>query len=144
VIETPPTPDFDNLPEQIGTDLDARFDHIPFDRVRRMADYWALREVEADHIRKLARRNDLSAEEGRCVEVWWLARLGAQLTDTLDRMSLENRENNLRLLGRHARRMHSKFLFQLWFNTIGPGGRCWFGNRYTTIRHYTFRLHWWS
>ena len=33
-------------------------------------------------------------------------------------------------------------LFQLWFNTLGPGAKTWFGNCYFAIRHYTFRLRW--
>jgi hypothetical protein len=41
-----------------------------------------------------------------------------------------------------ARHLRSNLLFQLWFNTVGPGARTWFGNRYVGIRRYTFRLRW--
>ena len=40
-----------------------------------------------------------------------------------------------------SRRLRGRnFLFQVWSNTVGPGARCWTGNRYTPIRRHTFRL----
>ena len=43
---------------------------------------------------------------------------------------------------RIAKRLGHGFLFQLWFNTLGPGARTWFGNRYVGIRRHTFRITW--
>jgi hypothetical protein len=43
-------------------------------------------------------------------------------------------------IARHLRGRN--FLYQVWSNTVGPGAKCWFGNRYTPIRHHTFRLRW--
>ncbi len=44
---------------------------------------------------------------------------------------------------RVAQRLRNKkFLFQLWFNTLRPWAKTWYGNRYTTVRHYIFRLRW--
>jgi hypothetical protein len=43
---------------------------------------------------------------------------------------------------RWRQRTRSTALFQLWFNTVGPGGKTWLGNRYVDIRRYTFRLRW--
>jgi hypothetical protein len=142
VYEPPSVSDFDSLPHEVGNDLRSRISQIPFSKVRRYADYWALRDIEADHIRKLAYRNHLSDDDRKVVEEWWLARLATELVDTLDHLGTENRARTTRLIRRHSRRPRSKMFFQIWFNTIGPGGRCWFGNRYTTVRHYTFRLRW--
>jgi hypothetical protein len=141
VYKPPPAPDFDSLPHEVSDDLDARFSRIPFSRVRRYADYWALRDIEADHIRKVAHRNRLSDDDRKIVEAWWLARLETELVDTLNRLGTERRARMTRLR-RGTWRSHSKVFSQIWFNTIGPGGKCWFGNRYTTVRHYTFRLRW--
>jgi hypothetical protein len=138
----PPAPDFDSLPDEVSNDLDTRFSLIPFNRVRRYADYWALRDIEADHIRKLAHRNRLSDVDRKNVEAWWQAQIATELADTLERLQNEARSRTTRLIRRHPHRPRSKVFFQLWFNTIGPGGRCWFGNRYTTVRHYTFKLRW--
>ena len=141
MYKRPRAPDFDSLPQEVSRDLDARFSRIPFSRVRRYADYWALRDIEVDHIRKLAHRIRLADDDRKIIEAWWLARLQTELVDTLDRLGTENRARTTRLR-RDTRRPRSKVFSQIRFNTIGPGGRCWFGNRYTTVRHYTFRLRW--
>jgi hypothetical protein len=141
VWERPGGSEFDSLPEGVIGDLQARYERVPFDRIRRMADYYALREVEADYVRELALRAQLSVRDNELVESWWLSCLATQLSETLERLATERRDSAIRSL-RRRRRVRSTVLFQLWFNTIGPGGRCWFGNRYTTIRHYTFRLRW--
>ena len=142
MYEPTPAPDFASLPREVSTDLDARFSRIPFGRVRRYADYWTLRDIEAVHIHKLAYRNHLSSDDRKIVEAWWLARVATELNDTMNRLGTQNRERTTRLMRRGALRPRSNVVFQIWFNTIGPGGRCWFGNRYTTVRHYTFRLRW--
>lgn len=140
MIPSPPDPDFSSLPAELLQHLDARFHRLPFERVRTYADYWALRDVETDHVRHLARRFNLTDLEQRSVEHWWLRQLVVPLDETLARLRSQRRSSTQRLMRR--RRVRSKLLFQLWFNTAGPGGRTWLGNRYTTIRHYTFRLHW--
>ena len=142
VEEPPSAPDFDALPDEVRRDLAIRFQRVPFGRVRRYADYWALRDIEANHVRKLAYRNRLSEEDRQSVEEWWLTRVGTQLADTLDRIRTEDRARTRRLMRGRPRRLRSNAFFQIWFNTIGPGGRCWFGNRYTTVRRYTFKLRW--
>jgi hypothetical protein len=140
--EQPPAPDFGGLPKAVLNDLDTRFPRIPFERVRRMADYWALRDVETDHVRLLTLRNGLSPDDRLSVESWWLDHISRQLADTIDRLTGENRVKSIRLARNRPRWLRGTTLSQIWFNTFGPGGRCWFGNRYTTIRHFTFRLHW--
>jgi hypothetical protein len=142
VDQWPPDPDFHAQPDEVGGDLRARFFEVPFARVRRYADYWALRDIEADHVRKIAYRNGLSAEDRKRIEMWWLLQVDTELADALDRLRNENRARTARMRGRRQRWPRSRALSQIWFNTIGPGGRCWFGNRYTTLRHYTFMLHW--
>jgi hypothetical protein len=138
----PPVPDFDTLPVEVRRDLDARFARIPFDRVGRYADYWALRAIELHHVGKLAHRHRLSDEDRQRVEAWWLDRIAGELHVTLARFGSERRDRTIRQIGRRTRRPRAKVLAQISYNTFGPGGRCWFGNRYTTVRHYTFMVHW--
>jgi hypothetical protein len=71
-----------------------------------------------------------------------LAQIATELADTLDHLGTANRARTTALIRRRPRRPRSEVVSQIWFNTIGPGGRCWFGNRYTTVRHYTFMLRW--
>ncbi len=62
---------------------------------------------------------------------------------TLDN-DAENVREELRRLHRLVRRrsFRANALFQLYWNTVGPGGRTWFGNRYVTIWRDTFRIRW--
>lgn len=136
----PPAPDLGDRTETVIQSLDDRFARLPFGRVHRSADYWALRDVEADHVNRLAHREDLSNQQLQALEAYWLGRIEASLSKTMDRLLFKNIEARHR--SRITRRPGSGFLFQLWFNTVGPGARTWFGNRYVGIRHYTFRLRW--
>ena len=76
---------------------------------------------------------------------WWLHQIQVPLDGTIRDLGDQRHVAFMRQMERRRLRRHhfkSEFLFQLWFNSIGPGGRTWFGNRYVTIRHYTFRLRW--
>lgn len=137
--EPPPLPDFDSMPPGVRQDLDTRMQIVPFDRVHRLADYWALRSIEQEHIIKLARHFDLAPAQQESVEAWWLKEIDDRLDDPLRRLGSHLLAVNHRGRRRYGR---SKVLFQLWFNTLGPGGRTWFQNRYTPIRRYSFRIHW--
>jgi hypothetical protein len=138
VFVSPPPPDFGALPNELVRDLEARFHRVPFDRVHRRADYYALRSVEEDHVRRLAGRFHLSDVERQSVEFWWLAQVDYRLVDTRERWSSQSKFPHIPPRGR---RRH-KFLFQLWLNTFGPGGRTWFSNRFVSVRHYTIRVRW--
>ncbi len=142
ILPEPPPPDFDTLPPGVRLDLDERFQRVPFDRIRHWADYWALRSIEAEHIAKLARRFALTLAQQESVEHWWQNELYDRLKETLNDLQERSMLVYRRLLSKHRRLRRSQVLFQVWFNSLGPGGRTWFGNRYTTIRHYTFRIHW--
>jgi hypothetical protein len=139
-IPPPPRPELGENGAAVLDALDHRFELIPFHRIRRSADYWALLDVEAKHVEKLAHEQDLSGPDARALRQYWNERIGAHLARTLDRL------HRLRMLEmRHTRiagRLGHGFLFQLWFNTFGPGARTWFGNRYVGIRRHTFRI-WW-
>ena len=89
---------------------------------------------------RLAYREGLSSRQLEALEAYWLGRVKAPLTRTLDTRRFKHIEVMHR--SRIAKRLGTGFLFQLWFNTVGPGGRTWFGNRYVGLRHYTFRLRW--
>jgi hypothetical protein len=140
--EPPPplAPDLGDRTKTVIQALDDRFARLPFGRVHRSADHWALRDVEIDHVNRLAHREGLSNEQLEALEAYWLERIEAPLRMTMDRHRFKNIEAMHR--SRIARHLGRGFLFQLWFNTVGPGARTWFGNRYVGIRHYTFRLRW--
>jgi hypothetical protein len=135
-----PAPDLGDRTEGVIHSLDDRFARVPFSRVHRSADYWALRDVEVDHVNLLARREGLSTELREALEAYWLSRIETPVRKTIDRLPFKHIEAMHR--SRVARRLGTGFLFQLWFNTVGPGARTWFANRYVGIRHYTFRLRW--
>jgi hypothetical protein len=139
-ILVPDLPDLGESSDAIATSLDARFSRIPFGRVHGWADYWALRDIETDHIARLTRQHGLSTGQRQEVQRHWLARIERRLYTTMEQLRFRNMDamHNSRL----ARHLKWNFAFQIWFNTFGPGARTWFGNRYTGIRHYTFRLRW--
>jgi hypothetical protein len=144
VFDQPEPPDFGALPSELSQDLETRFRRVPFDRIRRMADYYALRTVEEDHINRLARRFNLSSSDRDSVEDWWQERLHTRLAETLARFtpSQSSQVRRMKEIMRWQQRTRSNALFQFWFNTVGPGGRTWFANRYVGIRRRTFKLHW--
>lgn len=137
----PPAPDLGARTGEVRAALDARFAKVPFRRVRSQADYWALRDIEADHIRRVAHEHRLSDEEQQELSAHWLGRIDQRLAGVRDCWQSKNHE--MMLNSRIAAHLQGhSVLFQLWANTIGPGARCWFSNRYTPIRHHTFRLRW--
>jgi Clp amino terminal domain, pathogenicity island component len=139
------TPDFDALPGEILKELENRLQRVPFDRIHRQGDYWAVLAVEHDHIRRLARRFELSDAEQQSLDHWWHHKLQGPLSGVIARIFPRPQPGALSGARSRSPRWVDRsptFLRQLWFNTLGPGGRCWFGNRYATIRHYTFRLRW--
>jgi len=139
-IPPPPRPDLGENGDAALDVLDRRFQMIPFDRVRRSADYWALLHVETQHVDKLAREHHLAGQEAKALHQYWNERIEAQLASTLERLQLpRSLEMNV---SRVARSLGHGFVFQLWFNTFGPGARTWFGNRYMRIRRHTFRIRW--
>jgi hypothetical protein len=133
----------DRLPAALVLSLQDRLERIPTSRIRHPADYWALRDVERDHISRMARRHQLASVDREVLEAAWLRLVDSRLSDFHDR-SRRARPHRMRSLSRQrlGRRIKPKVVFQAWFNTFGPGGRTWFGNRYADLRHYTFRLAW--
>jgi hypothetical protein len=120
--------------------VDDRFGRLPFGRVNCFAEYWALRAVETDHVGRVAHQEGLSQQQYEALEAYWLKRVEAELSERLDEWHFEKIEASHR--SRAPWRLRSKLLAQLWFNTLGPGARTWFGNRYTTVGRYTFRPRW--
>ena len=119
-------------------DFDLRLHQLPVRRVHHWAGYWALRSVEHAYERRLARQWQLTEEQRREVDEWWLMLVGKQVDKPLE--TLRERAADRRRRG--MPRTQNRVAFQLLFNTVGPGGRPWFGNRYTTFRRLTFRLRW--
>lgn len=139
-IPPPPRPDLGENGDAVLDALDRRFERIPFHRIRRSADYWALLAVEAEHVDKLASEQHLSGQDANTLRHYWNERIEAHLAKTLERL---HRSRMLEMRhSRVARRPGREFLFQLWFNTFGPGARTWFGNRYVGVRRHTFRIRW--
>lgn len=115
-IPPPPRPDLGVNRSEAVDALDRRFEMIPFHRIRRWGDYWALLSVERDHVDELVRERHLSLQDAKTLHQYWEDRLGAQLANTFDRpdSSPMMGMNPPRIAGRR------RFLFQLWFNTLGP------------------------
>jgi hypothetical protein len=136
----PAPPDIGERAEAVIQALDERFARLPFGRIHRFADHWALRSVEVEYARRLASKERLSEPQSAALERYWLSRVEAPLGDKLD--ELHFRQVEARHRARAPRRVRSELLAQLWFNTLGPGARTWLGNRYSVVRRYTFRLRW--
>jgi hypothetical protein len=137
----PPVPDLGDRTGTVVQSLDDRFARMPFSRVGGLADYWALRAVEVDHVSRLVLQEGFSDQQLEALKAYWLRRIEDRLRKPMDRVRLHDIEAMHRSrVARHLR--NRRFLFQLWFNTLGPGAKTWFGNRYVRIRHYTFRLRW--
>ncbi len=136
----PSVPDIGEQTEAVMRALDGRFARLPSEGVRRLADYWALRSVEEDHVKRLAQQENLSQQQREAVRNYWLKRVETTLSDTVEELHFRHLESHTR--SGAERRLPPLFVAQLWFNTLGPAGRTWFGNRYAGIRHHTFRLRW--
>jgi hypothetical protein len=135
-MRTPPP----EVPATMAGELASRYGRLPVQRIRRHADLWALRRVEEEHVDRLAGRHQLD-EVARDVTVgWWLAEVQRRCASMSARLQREE-QRRLHRIHRHPR-FRSNAVFQIYWNTVGPGGRTWFGNRYATIRRYTFRIHW--
>jgi hypothetical protein len=119
-------------------DFDQRLGRLPVHRVRRWADYWALRSIEHAHVMRWARQWQLTGKQREEVDDWWLTLVEHQVHGPLKKLRQETVEHRMRGMPQSRNRV----LFQLLFNTIGPGGRTWFANRYTTLRLLTFRFRW--
>jgi hypothetical protein len=137
----PPVPHLGDRTETVLQSLDDRFARVPFSRVHGLANYWALQAVEIDHVSRLTFQEGLSDQQREALKAYWLRRIEDRLREPMDRVRRHDIEAMHR--SRVSRRLRNRrFLFQLWFNTLGPGAKTWFGNRYVGIRHYTFRLRW--
>jgi sporulation protein YlmC with PRC-barrel domain len=120
----PSAPDLDEQTEAVMRASDGRFARLPFERVRRLADYWALRSVEEDHVKRLAQRENLSQQQFEAVRNYWLKRVEATLSDTMEELHFRGIESHTR--SGAERRLRPVVVAQLWFDTFGPGGRtCW-------------------
>jgi hypothetical protein len=137
----PAVPDMGEVGLSVQEDLQGRLERLPVWRVGSMSDYWELRSVEADHVHNLARRYSLSDQDRDAVQAHWLARVDVELAGTVERFRFEHIDavRNSRI-DRHLRQHN--FVRQLWWNTLGPGAKTWFGNRLALIRRFLFRLHW--
>ena len=153
--EVPPDgPEFP--PGGLGAHLDPRLRDLPVHRIRSPADYYALRRIEAGHIKSVGPKFSLSGADSVLTERWWQERVRYRLADRLKVISEGQRKQMLRWMTKtkhsHLRpipRQTSKLvclakaaISQVAFNTIGPGGCSWLDNRYVAVRCYTFRLYW--
>jgi hypothetical protein len=154
-------PALQHLPPIVFDDLRARYDRLPEDRLRVLADYWALLDVEKDHIDRIVSRHGLAETDGDSLRQWWIEQVDERVAARIEPMRQRRQANALGYLHRRHRRRASRSnprhlhvgsptprgrlanaKDQVLFNSVGPGAWCWFGNRYSTIRHWTFRVHW--
>ena len=117
-----PVPDLGARTGTVMQSLDDRFARAPFSRVHGLADYWALQAVEVDHLDRLAVQEHLSPQQLEALKAYWLRRFEDRLKKSMDRVHLHDIDAMHRSWV--ARRLRNRrFLFQLWFNTLGPGPR---------------------
>ena len=142
-------PDIGERSQAVLRALDERFALLPLGRVHRFADYLALRTIEMEHVHRRASKEGLTRPQSAALEKYWLSRVEAPLGDQLDELQFKRMDalHRSRAVRRNQacgapRGARSEFLAQLWSNTLGPGARTWFGNRYSVIRRYTFRVYW--
>jgi len=119
-----------------------------------MADYYALRSVESEHINRIARDLDFPADKRELLWDCWLQTVHLKVQLNVEQIMKSQSDSHRRWIASEHRRhpvrqlppqppgVARTVLFQVKFNTVGPGGRTWFGNRYVAIRRHTFRLHW--
>jgi hypothetical protein len=82
----PGPPDIGERADAVMQALDDRFARLPFERIHRSADYWALRSVEVEHVRRLASKERLSEPQAAALETYWLRRVEAPLSDKLNEL----------------------------------------------------------
>ncbi len=128
------------VPASMTRDLAFRYDWLPVHRIQRRGDFWALWRVDEEHLERLARRYELDETTREVAGNRWLGEVERRCSAVRIQIERQDRRHLHRL--RRHRTFRSNALFQLYWNTVGPGGRTWFGNRYVTIRRYTFRLRW--
>jgi hypothetical protein len=135
-MRTPPP----EVPATIASELASRYGPLPVQRIRRHADLWALRRIEKEHVDRLVRDHQLDDVTRDATMSWWIEEVQRRCRGTSARLQREERRR-LQRIHRHPR-FRSNAVSQLYWNSVGPGGRTWFGNRYATVRRYTFRIHW--
>ena len=128
------------LPAVLVAELERRYEELPVARIRRDADFWALWRVEEEHIDRLARGYHLDEATEDLARGWWLGEVRGRCADAAAWAHRREQRHLHRTVRRRLFRPNAAF--QLYWNTVGPGARTWFGNRYATIRRYTFRMHW--
>jgi hypothetical protein len=153
-VDEPEPPACDALPPELRSDLDDRLRELSGERIRAMADYYALRSVESAHIDRLARRFGLSAVERDLVGRWWQRRVRDELGRRTGAIMRRQDQAHLRRIlttrfrrpnrgvPSHLPRVVHTAMRQIAFNTLGPGGRTWIDNRHICVRRYTIRLYW--
>lgn len=135
-MRTPPS----DVPAGMVRDLVFRYGRLPVQRIHRRADLAALRRVEEEHVQRVARRYGLDETARESAMSWWVEEVEARCSAVRARIVRQERRRVDRI--RRHRAFGSNALLQLYWHTVGPGARTWFGNRYVTIRRYTFRLRW--
>jgi hypothetical protein len=69
--------------------LDEPFALLPFGRVHRFADYWALRTIEMEHVHRRASKEGLTGPQSAALEKYWLSRVEAPPGDQLDELQFK-------------------------------------------------------
>ena len=84
----PPVPYLGDRTETVVQSLDDRFAQVPFSRVHGLADYWALRAVEVDHVSRRTVDEGLSDQQLEALKAYWLRRIEDRLREPMDRVRL--------------------------------------------------------
>ena len=127
-MEAPPS----ELPPSLASALARRYEQLPVVRVRYRRDIRRLDRAESLWIRR-ALRQHLHADAVRAnTEQWWLAQVTRACSSVV--AVLEQLESAGVAPELPPQPWRPTWLFQLWWNTLGPGARTWLRNRRAPIR----------
>lgn len=126
-MEAPPA----GLPAPLASALGRRYDRLPVVAVRSRRGIRQLDRAESRWIRHVLRRYPLTDAAQLTVEQWWhaqIARACSGAAAMLERLETVGGTANL-----PPRPWRPAWLFQLWWNTLGPGARTWLRNRHSSF-----------
>lgn len=135
-IEPPPP----ELPLSLASELARRYDGLPVVRIRSRRAIQALDHAESKWIRSALQRYPLSGAVKDRAEEWWRAqvvRACGSVIVVLEKLEAAGAGPEL-----PPQPWRPTWLFQLWWNTLGPGARTWVRNRRASFRRVTHGFRW--
>lgn len=120
------------LPAPLASALARRYEQLPVVRVRSRRDIRRLDHTESRWIRRAVGRYSPTDAAPASIEEWWLAQVARAcggVVALLEQLEMAGVTPELPL-----QPWRPTWLFQLWWNTLGPGARTWMRNRRASFR----------